>query len=101
MARTHAFKEVKLTKTFERSFRRLGSESQEQCKEALKLLVRDPLSSGLHMKPIRPNNVYYEARTDRGDRLVIYPVGNTAYVMDVVDHDRLATWGHERAPERT
>lgn len=99
MARTHAFRSVKLTRTFDRSFRRLGSESQEQVKEALKLLVKSPLSNGLHMKPIRPNNVYYEARTDRGDRLVIYPASNTAHVMDVVSHDELKKWGREKPPE--
>lgn len=50
------------------------------------------------MKPIRPNNVYYEARINSGDRLVIYPVSDTAYVMDVVTHDEIKQWGNESAP---
>ena len=66
---------------------------QEQCEEGLAQLLDDPLPPGLHLKPIRPSNKYWEARINRGDRLILYPVGGTAYVMDVVTHDEIKRWG--------
>lgn len=98
MTRTNAFTEVRLTARFEKSFRKLSGQVQEQCEQALQQLVQDPLSKGLRMKPIRPNDVYYEVRINAGDRLVIWTVSNCAYIMDVVTHDEIARWGSVPAP---
>lgn len=98
MARTHAFKTVTLTKRFEKSYGKLDEAIADQCDDAILDLKTEPLPPGLRMKPIRPNNVYYEARINSGDRLVIYPVSDTAYVMDVVTHDEIKQWGNESAP---
>ena len=98
MARTHAFAELAFTARFEKSLARLSPQARGQCRAALQQLLSSPLAPGLRMKPIRPNNVYYEARINSGDRLVIYPVGGVAYVMDVVKHDDIARWGSEKKP---
>ena len=99
MARTHAFAVVELTNRFKKSYAKLSVEVADQCDDALADLVRDPLSPGLRIKPIRPSNVYYEARVNRSDRLIIYPVSNTAYVMDIVTHNEITKWGNESAPD--
>lgn len=91
--RARAFKSLQLTKRFEKSFRRLGSDSQAQCEEALEQLLQDPVLPGLHLKPIRPNNTFWEARLNSGDRLVLLPEGDTAWVMDVISHDEIKLWG--------
>jgi hypothetical protein len=98
VTRTHAFKTVAFTKRFAKSYGKLGEETAGQCDDAILDLQTDPLPAGLRMKPIRPSNVYYEVRINSGDRLVIYPVSNTAYVMDVVTHDEIKRWGTEPAP---
>ena len=98
MNRGRAYKEVALTRRFEKSYRKLSGQVQKQCDDALDLLVEEPLSPGLHLKPIRPGNRYFEARVNDGDRLVIFPLGSTAYVMDVVVHDDIKKWGNEPAP---
>lgn len=91
--RARAFKSLQLTKRFEKSFRRLGSDSQAQCEEALEQLLQDPVLPGLHLKPIRPNNTFWEARLNSGDRPVLLPEGDTAWVMDVISHDEIKLWG--------
>ena len=98
MSRSRAYKEVVLTKRFDKSYGKLSGDVQQQCDDALEDLIEDPLSPGLHLKPIRPGNRYYEARVNSGDRLVIYPVGTTGYVMDVVNHNEIKSWGNEPAP---
>lgn len=98
MTRTFAFAEVKPTRRFEKSFGKLTPAAQAQCRDALRQLLVTPLAPGLRMKPIRPNNVYYEARINQGDRLIVYPINDTAHVMDVVTHDDIAKWGNEKAP---
>ena len=98
MTRSRAYKETHLTRRFEKSYRRLSTQVQEQCDDALEALVEEPLSPGLHLKPIRPGNRYFEARVNNGDRLIIYPVSGTAYVMDVVSHNDIKKWGNAAAP---
>lgn len=98
MARIQAFEQVELTSRFEKSYAKLDGKRAAQVDDALLDLVSDPLSPGLRMKPIRPNNVYFEARVNSGDRLVIFPIGNTAYVMDVIKHDDIAKWGNQKRP---
>lgn len=91
MAR-HGFSTVELTARFKKSFRALSAERRLQCMAALEQMYEDPLPNGLRYKPIRPANVYFEARINSGDRLVILPSGNTATVMDVVTHDDIQRW---------
>lgn len=93
--RARAFKSLQLTKRFEKSFRRLGSDSQAQCEEALEQLVQEPLPPGLHLKPIRPSNTFWEARLNSGDRIVLLPDKDTAWVMDVIGHDEIKLWGRK------
>lgn len=92
MTRTRAFSHIELTRQFERSYRRLSTERKAQCDDALRQLLVEPVAPGLHLKPIRPSNRYWEARINRGDRLILYPQGAMAYVMDVVTHDEIADW---------
>lgn len=85
-----------LTKRFEKSFRRLGPDGKAQCADALEQLIHDPLAPGLHLKPIRPNNTFWEARLNSGDRIVLLPEGETALVMDVIGHDKIKLWGQRK-----
>ncbi len=91
-----AFTSLQLTKRFEKSFRRLGPDGQAQCEDALEQLVQDPVLPGLHLKPIRPNNTFWEARLNSGDRIVLLPDGDTAWIMDVISHDEIKLWGKRK-----
>lgn len=91
--RTRTFSVLHLTKRFEKSFRQLGSDRQAQCADALQQLVEGPVRRGLHLKPIRPNNTFWEARLNSGDRIVLLPEGDAAWVMDVIGHDEIKLWG--------
>jgi mRNA-degrading endonuclease RelE of RelBE toxin-antitoxin system len=91
--RNRAFSYLELTRKFEKSFRKLGSDSQDQCADALEQLIEEPLAPGLHLKPIRPSNKFWEARINSGDRIVLLPNGDMAFVMDVVKHDDISHWG--------
>ncbi len=91
--RARPFASLELTRRFEKSFRRLDAVSQAQCSDALEQLIQDPLLPGLHLKPIRPNNKFWEARVNSGDRIVILPIGDTAWIMDVISHDEISRWG--------
>jgi mRNA-degrading endonuclease RelE of RelBE toxin-antitoxin system len=92
VSRARAFRSLELTDRFVKSYRRLTAEAREQCDEALEQLITEPVAPGLHLKPIRPSKQYWEARISRGDRLILRPEGDTAYVMDVVTHDEIAAW---------
>ena len=93
VTRSRAFAHLELTRQFEKSYRRLDLDRQVQCDDALAQLMAEPVASGLHLKPIRPSNRYWEARINRGDRLILFPEGAGAYVMDVVTHDDIRKWG--------
>jgi len=94
--RARRFTSLQLTRRFEKSFRRLGSDAQAQCEDALEQLLRNPVLPGLHLKPIRPNNKFWEARLNSGDRIVLLPDGDTAWVMDVISHDEIKLWGKKK-----
>jgi mRNA-degrading endonuclease RelE of RelBE toxin-antitoxin system len=92
VTRTRAFSHIELTRQFEKSYRRLSAERKTQCDDALEQLLEEPVAPGLHLKPIRPSNKYWEARMNKGDRLILYPDGAMAYLMDVVTHDEISKW---------
>ena len=94
--RARRFTSLQLTRRFEKSFRRLGSDGQAQCENALEQLVQNPVPPGLHLKPIRPNNKFWEARLNSGDRIVLLPDGDTAWVMDVISHHEIKRWGKKK-----
>jgi hypothetical protein len=87
---------LELTARFERSFRRLDARRQEQCEMALEQLLVAPTPRGLRLKPILPGKVYWEARLNSGDRLILRPEGSVLYVLDVVTHDDIERWGRDR-----
>jgi hypothetical protein len=93
VARRRPFSHLELTARFDKSFKALDMASQTQCIAALEQLMEDPVAPGLRLKPIQPSKKYWEARINRGDRLILYPVSGMAYVMDVVKHDDIRKWG--------
>lgn len=93
MPRARAFEALEFTARFERSYLRLSTAVRAQCDEALLQLQTDPITVGLHLKPIRPSKRFWEARINRGDRLILLPERGTAYVFDVVRDDDIARWG--------
>lgn len=96
MTRARPYSRLEFTTRFDRSYQRLGAELQQRCDRALEQLLADPIAPGLHLKPIRPSNKFWEARINRGHRIILLPVGGMAYAMDVVTHDEIATWGRAR-----
>lgn len=71
---------------------RLSAAQQAQCEATLEALVEEPVRPGLHLKPILPSKRYWEARINRSDRLILFPEGSVAYVMDIVTHDEIQKW---------
>jgi hypothetical protein len=53
-------------------------------------------SSNCSKTPLRPNNKFWEARLNSGDRIVLLPDGDTAWVMDVISHDEIKLWGKRK-----
>ena len=94
--RARRFASLYLTRRFEKSFRRLGSDAQAQCEGALEQLLHNPVPPGLHLKAIRPNNKFWEARLNSGDRLVLLPDGDTVWIMDVISHGEIKLWGKKK-----
>jgi hypothetical protein len=92
--RNRAFTYLERTKRFDKSFLKLGADVQDQCAEALEQLISVPLAPGLHLKPIRPSNEFWEARLNSGDRIVLLPHRDMAFLMDVVKHDDIKHWGN-------
>lgn len=87
------FDKIVFTDSFDDAFRALPSSKKKQCRKAIRLLKEDPSYPGLGFKPIKPAGIYWEARINRPDRLVIRPDGDTAYLVAVTDHDNLNRWG--------
>lgn len=96
MTRARRFTSLELTARFDRSYRRLPALLQRQCDKALAQLLTQPVATGLHLKPIRPSNHYWEARVDRGHRLILLPAGEVGYIIGVVVHDDIARWSAPR-----
>lgn len=92
MTRARAYSSFELTARFDKSYKRLSAELKEQCDDALMQLLCDPVPVGLHLKPIRPSNHYWEARINKAHRLILLPQSGMAYVVDVVVHDDIAKW---------
>jgi len=61
--------------------------------DALEQPIEDPIAPGLQLKPIRPNNKFWEGRLNSGDRIVLLPIGDTAWIMDVINQDEIKRWG--------
>lgn len=96
MTRVRAYSSLEFTARFDKSYKRLGVGLKEQCDEALMQLLTEPVAAGLHLKPIRPSNHYWEARIDKAHRLILLPEKGMAWVIDVVVHDDIAKWGMRR-----
>jgi len=92
VTRARPFASLEFTARLGKSFQRLTAESKSQCAAALEQLVRAPLPRGLQLKPIQPSKEFWEARINRAERLILLPVGNVAYVIDVVSHDDIKKW---------
>jgi hypothetical protein len=93
VTRARAFTKLELTSRFDKSFARLSAKLQEQCEATLHALLQEPLRPGLRLKPVLPGKTYWEVRINRADRLIIFPQGNVAYIMDIVTHDEIGKWG--------
>jgi hypothetical protein len=58
----------------------------------LSFLLTSPAHPSLSLKPILPAKIYWEARINRSDRLILRPDGSILRVLDVVTHDDIARW---------
>jgi hypothetical protein len=61
-------------------------------------LIKRESSSGLRVKPIQPEKYYFEARINRGDRIIFRVEAGTVYFVDIVKHDDIGRYG--RRPRR-
>lgn len=89
----HDFQTIEFTEEFDKDYANLPESKKEQCRKAIKYLKTDTTHPGLGYKPIKPAKVYWEARINRPDRIVVRPEGETAYLMAIEDHDNLDKWG--------
>lgn len=93
MTRARGFKRLEITAQFEKSYRKLGPATQKQCDAAVTQLLEEPPRPGLHLKPILPSKQFWEARLNKGDRIILLPKGEVAFLIDVVKHDEIAKYG--------
>lgn len=93
MARKQEFLAAEWSAQWQRSYARLGPEQQRACDKATIALIKQTSSSGLRIKPIRPDKTYREARINTGDRIVFRVAGGTVFFVDVVAHDDIARYG--------
>lgn len=89
----YKFTELDFTPRFEISYKALRGQAQKQCDKAIGLLLSNPGSPGLRLKPILPQKIYWEARINQGDRLILRPEGSVVHVIDVVEHKKIGKWG--------
>ncbi len=87
------FESAEFTRRFEKSFAALPLEVRRQCRKAILQVMKDPHYPGLRSKPIQPGRFHWEARLNRGDRLIFRPAGDIVYFIDVVSHDDIARYG--------
>ena len=90
------FSQLVLTKTFDKAYAGLAQPIQKQCDKAIRFLIQNPSHNSLRFKPIEPAKKYWEASINMGDRLIIRPDGDVAYLMDVVTHDGISKYGGSR-----
>ena len=88
-----AFEHLEFTDRFDKSYRSLSPPVQKQCKKALGFLLSNPDHPALNLRPVLPAKIYWEARINRPNRIVIRPDRDTAHLIDVVDHDEIGKWG--------
>ncbi|TFH58985.1 MAG: hypothetical protein E4G90_10500 [Gemmatimonadales bacterium] len=87
------FDELEFTMQFDDAYQSLQGRVQKQCDKAIGFLLTNPGHPSLNLKPIQPSKIYWEARLNSGDRLIIRPEGPTALIMDIVPHDDISRWG--------
>jgi hypothetical protein len=93
VARKQEFLAAEWSEQWQRSYARLGAQQQRACDKAAIALIKREASSGLRIKPIRPDKYYREARINTGDRIVFRVDGGTIFFVDVVAHDDVASYG--------
>jgi hypothetical protein len=93
VARKQSFLPAQWSERFKRSYARLSPERQTACDEAAMALIKQQTSSGLRIKPIRPDKHYLEARISSGDRIVFRIEEGEILFVDVVQHDEISRYG--------
>ena len=88
-----SFDRLIFTETFDRAYADLAQQAQKQCDKALNFLQVNPRHNSLRLKPILPAKIYWEARVNTGDRIILRPDGKTVYLVDVVTHDEIGRYG--------
>lgn len=87
------FEVAEFTRRFQKSFARLPADAQAQCRKAIGQIMDDSGHPGLHSKPIQPAKVHWEARLNRGDRIIFRPAGRVVFFLDVIPHDEISRFG--------
>lgn len=88
-----SFNVAEFTRRFEKSFARLPADAQAQCRKAVGQIVENSRHPGLHVKPLQPAKIHWEARLNRGDRIIFRPAGPVVYFLDIVPHDEIDRFG--------
>jgi hypothetical protein len=86
--RRHAF----FTDRWRRTVGKLSAERLAGCERAVLRLLDELNRPGLRVKPILPDKYYFEARIDRGDRIIFRIDGETIFFIDVVTHDDIGRY---------
>lgn len=100
MARKQSFLPARWSERFKASYVRLSPERQTACDEAAIALIKQQKSSGLRVKPIRPDKHYLEARIHSGDRIIFRIEDGEIFFVDVVQHDEISRYGKRQHRKR-
>ena len=77
---------AKKTRKFDRCFRALPPEIQEQARKAFRLWIENPFHPSLHFKCVNPERSVWSVRITRNYRALGYKKGDTIYWDWIGDH---------------
>jgi hypothetical protein len=63
-------------------------------------LLKGCVAPGFNVKPIRPDEHYFEGRIRTGDRIVFHKKGGAIFFVDVVTRDDFSGYGRRPQPHR-
>lgn len=84
-------REIYLTTTFERLFKRLPKQIRDEAFEKLELYVRDPAHPSLRAKRIRGTRAIWEMSVTMNYRITFELDGNRVILRRIGTHDILKT----------
>lgn len=93
MVRGKPFLAADWSDRFRGSYAKLSADRQRGVDKTALALIKQEITPGMRVKPIRPEKYYSEARINRADRLIFRIESDTVWFVDVVEHDDIGRYG--------